>query len=434
MSRVFLGLLAALPICFSFAEDLSLEGAVEAALRQSPNVQKSEAAAESASWKVTETYSGFLPSLSASSTYLTNKKYLFTDIDFGGAPTSVPAIVPTSNFYLMAQLPLFDGFASTQKLRSAWANESSHQSELDWTKFKLQREVSLQYYRTLGAQVLKDVAEQNLKTLSDHLRDVNLFKKSGLSTSFDVLRVDVQVSEAKSELMNSEDNLAIAKDKLAELLGEENEERQLSGKLPILEAKVIEGKNIQVDSGRADIKSLSEKTRSAALKASASNKFWVPRLAAFAQYQYYNNLNDSFTDTKHYRNAYQVGLSLNWNIFDGMYSYAKSEEDIQERVQNEKDLRMLQLKSKHDLEFWKRRYNYYCSMYQSRKGDVQKSEESVRLADEGRRAGTRTSTDQLDAESELFRAKAGVVNAQLGAVESLLNLELTTGTELYKFN
>jgi outer membrane protein TolC len=65
--------------------------------------------------------------------------------------------------------------------------------------------------------------------------------------------------------------------------------------------------------------------------------------------------------------------------------------------------------------------------------DQSRSSEAVRLAKEGRRAGARTSSELLDAELDLFRARAGVVNAQVGMIESLIQLELATGKELVEW-
>ena len=76
---------------------------------------------------------------------------------------------------------------------------------------------------------------------------------------------------------------------------------------------------------------------------------------------------------------------------------------------------------------------YFCDVYRSRLGDIEKARESVRLARVGRKVGARTNTELLDAESDLYRAQAGVVNSQLGAIEALLNLELATGRTLYRF-
>jgi outer membrane protein TolC len=86
-----------------------------------------------------------------------------------------------------------------------------------------------------------------------------------------------------------------------------------------------------------------------------------------------------------------------------------------------------------DLEFWRRKFLYFVNLTQARTGDVGKSAESVRLARAGLKEGTRTTSDLLDAESELFRARAGAINAQVGSIESLLNLEVALGKSLYKF-
>jgi outer membrane protein TolC len=54
----------------------------------------------------------------------------------------------------------------------------------------------------------------------------------------------------------------------------------------------------------------------------------------------------------------------------------------------------------------------------------------VRLATLGLKAGTRTHTEVLDAELELFRARAGVIKAQADAMEAFINLELSLGEPL----
>jgi outer membrane protein TolC len=54
----------------------------------------------------------------------------------------------------------------------------------------------------------------------------------------------------------------------------------------------------------------------------------------------------------------------------------------------------------------------------------------VRLARLSYDAGSRTNTDVLDAELDLFRTRAGVVQSQLSAAEALINLELAFGSSL----
>lgn len=414
-------------------QSISLAEALYEARQQSPKLQRAQSAAEESSWKKVESYSGYLPSVNLSTNYLTKYRYMLTDVNLGGGPLSIPAVVPTSIFTLSAQLPLFDGFASTNRIFSAGAFETAAKQDLDWTQFQVDREVTLQYYKTLGSQILKDVASQNVKTLEDHLNDVVLFKKAGLSTHYDVLRVEVQVSEAKTELLNSIDNIEINRNRLSEIFGKDTDNRILAGELPVLDTDIIQNLNANDLSKRLDLQALENKTDGLRYIENSAERYWVPRINAFGQYQYYNNINDRFDDKDHYREAYQIGLNLTWNLFDGMTSIAKSKQSIEQKYQAEKTLKMAQLKAQQDASFWKRKFIYFCSVYKSRSADVIKATESLRLVKEGRRVGARTNTEFLDTETDLFRAKAGQVNAQIGAVEALINLELATGQKLYNF-
>ena len=158
----------------------------------------------------------------------------------------------------------------------------------------------------------------------------------------------------------------------------------------------------------------------------------MPKVTLAGTYQQYNNRTDDVIGDG-YRSAYSAAVNLNWNIFDAGVSYARDRQAVEQKVQAEKSLILARQKSVNDFEFYRRRYLYYASVYQARVGDVGKSTESVRLAKEGRRVGSRTNTDLLDAEAELFRARAGLVNAQIGAIEALINLEVATGQTLYRF-
>lgn len=410
---------------------MNLKSVLATARDQSPEVQRAAAVKDEAKWHKVEVFSDYLPAVNASGTYLLDHKYMFTDIDFGGNPVSFPNIVPSSIFDVKAQWGLWDGWATSNRNRAASLQSEAAISELKWAEFKVGREVTLEYYRALASKELLSVAENNLKLLQDHLREVRLFRKSGLSTNYDVLKVEVQVSEAESEILNTQDNLAVAEIKLAEALGQEAP-IEPQGLLPELNASIADKKGEDIK-GRADLAALAKRSQGFEFEARADGRYWLPRLSAFGTYQYYNNRNDGFDDWDRYRNAYQVGLNLTWNLFDGFADIAKHRQAVAQRVQSEKSLKIEQLKSKVESERWARKFKYFSSVYKARKSDVLKSQESVRLAKQGRKVGARTNTDLLDTENELYRAEAAVVQAQLGAIEALINLELSTGQSLYSF-
>lgn len=413
-------------------ESLNLSQALQTAEKNSPRLQQAASVREEYYWKKVESRSAFLPVVTGTATYLTDYKYVYTDLNFGGADVSIPGIAPTTVYGLNGQLNVFDGFASTNRLRAASSFERAAERDLDWVKFTTDLEVTLQFYRALAAKTLRAVTEANLKTLEEHLQDANQLKRSGLSTNYDVLRVDVQVSEARSELMNSGDEIETANGRLAELLGS-SDLIDPQGTLPELRPDLID-KMEASKTPRPDVDALMNRVQGLQQQKYAASVHWVPRVNIFGTYQYYNNRNDEYDDWNNFRNAYQIGVNLTWNLFEGFASEAKSREVLEQKVQAERSLRMAQLKASQDMAFWKRKYKYFYSVFKARQGDIGKAKESVRLAREGRRVGSRTSSELLDAETDLHRAQAGAIRAQLGVIEALVNLEMATGQKLYDFN
>jgi outer membrane protein TolC len=411
---------------------LSLQQALDMAGKNSPEVQRAEAAQEEAHWRKVESYSTYMPTINAQADHLLDKKYVFLDLNFLGNPVSFPNIMPTTTYSLEAEWSLFDGFAGTDRVRAARSLESAATEESQWAAFKVLREVTLQYYRALAAKTLQTVSENNLATLKDHLKDVNALRHSGLSTNYDVLRVEVQVDEAESELLNAQDNTQLSKSKLAETLGSDSAV-DTQGQLPELKADLTAKLQPQ-PAARPDLQALAQRVQGLDYMERADSRHWVPQLLVYGDYLYYNNRNDQYDDWDNFRNAYSLGVRLRWNLFDGFKDTARDHQALAQKVQSEKTLRAQQLKAKQDVEVWTRKFKYFSSVYKTRQSDIGKAKEAVRLAREGRKAGARTNTDLLDAEADLYRAQAGAINAQLGAIEALINVELATGQPLYNFN
>lgn len=413
-----------------FAADLDLNQALKEVVDSSPDLAVSRSRLTEAQWKEKEMFGeGYLPKLRANGNYLTDKKYQFINVNLNGAPVVFPSIFPNSQFNLMAELPLFDGFVSTNRYLSADKREQAAREQFDWDSFKTEMTVTLAYYEALGALLLRDVAMQNLKVLEEHKREVQLFKKSGVSTNYDVLRVEVQASNAATDLADAEDNIILRRQKLAEVMGHEKEERALVGELPVPRESILT--EVKTPSDRHDLKSLKLETLAREHEESAFNSHWVPRFSLFANYNWYNNLSVGFNDWDLYRNSRQVGFLMTWDLFDGFSSYSRSKQAIEKKVQSEKKLRSLELASVKDVETWRRRFKSQCRIYQARMEDIRRSEESVRLAREGKRVGARTDSELLDAELDLYRSKAGAVRAQLGAIEALVELQLAEGRRYY---
>ena len=150
-------------------------------------------------------------------------------------------------------------------------------------------------------------------------------------------------------------------------------------------------------------------------------RFYIPKISFFGEYLKYNQTNKDFSINDQFKNGYNIGMNLTWTLFDGMKSIAKDQIAEEQKIQTLKTLELAKVKAINDAQFWRRKFTYYVDTFK------------VRLAKEGRKVGTRTNTDLLDAEAELFRAEAASINAQLSSIEALINYELATGKQIYQF-
>jgi outer membrane protein TolC len=395
----------------AMAEVLDLPQAIQEAREHSPTLQRFHAAFEETKWRKFETLgSGFLPNLSANASHYFNEKYELLNVPFNGQQILFPSIYPTSNASIDISIPIFDGFANISHLKAANLNVDASENELSHADFQLEQDIRLAFYQALGAQELESVARQNVKTLEDHLKIAEARKTGGSGTNYDVLRVQVQ---------------------LTQLLGLRQDSRELRGDLPVPHVEAVQ--NLVLNDSpedRTDIRALDLRSEAADQDRSARARWMVPSVSLGADYTFYNPLNNSVTQSDPFHSAYNVGVFLQWKLFDGGVSLARSQEAKYQQVQADRASEEAKDQIPYEFELWKRKYLTNAARYDAKKLDVTRSEESIRLARAEESAGTRNSTEVLDAELDLFRSKAGVVDALLSSAEAQVQLEKTLGRKL----
>lgn len=420
---------------------LTLETAQKEALEHSPLYRKAQAAEREAGWGQLEAFSeGFLPHLHAKGQYFLSDPLQYTSLNvaFGSAGQtqifSFPGIFPEKTVTFDADFDLFDGFKNVHRLDTANNLHEAARIQSDFALLQLGEQVRLKFYVVLGEKLLSDMADQNVKTLEDHLRIVQDQLDNGQATKYDVLRVEVQLSEAKSDQISAHDNEALAREALVQTMGLPKDNRDLAGGLPDLDADALlkdASKTDYMDSPQlkaSHLQALAASDQSAASSAS----LWVPRVSLIGEYQWYNSPNyiGGLQENTDIRNSYFLGASASWDILDGGLSFARANEAGEKAKEAKADYEAAQLQAPYDLDQWKRRLASGVALYKAKEQDVDKAKESARLATVGFKAGSRTTTDVLDAELEEYRASAGLVTAKLDALEALINLELVTGKRL----
>jgi outer membrane protein TolC len=247
----------------------------------------------------------------------------------------------------------------------------------------------------------------------------------------------VQLSEAKSDQISYHDNVILSRERLSQAMGLPMDDRSLQGELPVVDPALVLGKLSKVDfAERPDLKANDFQAQAAEKRSAADAAFWVPQVSLIGEVQWYDRQDASTVDpnniinTGHLDDSYYVGASVKWDLFDGGVSWAKSKEAHAKADAAKADRDEARMKAPYDYDLWRRTLVSKASLYQARLTDIDKAKESARLATLGFTAGTRTTTDVLDAELEVFKATAGMVQAQVDALEALINLEITLGRRI----
>jgi outer membrane protein TolC len=405
-------------------EPLTLDEAVRIAEGESPQLDQVRAQSDYSSWKKTEALSGFLPTVSLTGHYYFYERSPVFEASYATFQTgSLPPASPWLDGEFNVRLPIFDGLRNVDQLSSAAKNKRAGDLNVDYGTFTLRQQIRLAFYGVKEAEELAIVAAQDVKDLEDHERLVQDQLRAGIVKRVDLLRVETQLVNAVSEKTNSDDEVQIRRQRLAQLMGEDSELRPLQGAMPKPDDVIMKAIDESKLGARADIEALGLQADAASDTQSSDSKWWVPELAVLAGFDYFRNYNTKI-------NLYAFGVQAKWNLFDGLVSYSRSKESLATERIATRGHEIGELQARTDFETFRRRYRYNLLKYRAQSDDVTRSQESMKLARAGFRAGTQTTTDVLDAEQDLFNARASQIQAQYGALDSQIRFELAIGRKV----
>jgi len=413
------------------AEKLTLTQAVTEALGESPIVARAEAEKDLADWQKVSALSGVLPNVSIFATHYFSTQYETLPFTAGAISADVPIAFPRTSYGVDMHWTLFDGFANINQTRAANLESRAASASDDRKHFEVRKKIELQYYAVLAAIELREVALRNLETIQDSLSIAEARVRNGVSTAPDVLRVQVQKTEAEAEVQRSADAIVIQRQKLRQSMGLSADDRDIEGKLPEpTDHESILHLNFTGVEGRDDIRALELRADASHLQKSAGIGALVPSIELAGRLENYDNTDYALSGSgSTFRSAYGVGLVAKWTILEPS-TIAKPGIAAAEHAITESQRKEAVLNAPTDFELWKRRYLYSSNLYQARLGDIKRADESLRIINLSFKQGRRIINEVLDAEVDLFRARAGAVQSQFEAIEARNQLELVIGKDL----
>ncbi|TDX52669.1 TolC family protein [Orenia marismortui] len=299
---------------------LTKEEAIEIGLKQNPEIIKIKQELEIAKDKVKEARAGFLPKLNLSSSYTRLGEEPENPIMEGlisegifSSTQSAESSLNSYSFKLDLNQPLYNGGRTTATYEQAKKGLEIAKLKASQKRQEIKEEILNKYYGVLKAKKMVEVSEQNINKISRYVEIAKANREVGIFTNTDVLQARVNLYRAKQGLLKAKNGLKLTKLSLKNALNLENDVEVTVNeelKWEDIELNRLEVKEYAF-SHRPDLKllELSEDKVELGVKLAKSSRY--PTLNLFGNY---NTTDDSFTVSD---GDWQVGLMLNYNLFDG---------------------------------------------------------------------------------------------------------------------
>lgn len=308
---------------------LSLDEALELALSENPTIRIAELEVERYDYVKRQTWGALLPQVSAGGSYTRSivKSEMRGGLSFGADNTfalqgdlSLPLFAPT----VYRTLRMND-------TQMAAAVESARASRI-----ALVAEVKKSFYNILLAEQSLAVLRESEATVQRTVDDTQVQYDHGLASEYDLLTAQVQLSNLRPTILQTENSIKLAKLQLKMYLSiPENVEIEVEGALDAMRDEVLAGTDgLSLDlSENSDLRSLELQEELLRRSLRAANAGRLPTLAAFGTASYTGNDMEPFMgmgagdDARYFwTHPISIGLQLSVPIFSGLTKMNKSRE------------------------------------------------------------------------------------------------------------
>lgn len=302
---------------------------------------------------------------------------------------------------LNLSVPIYNGNLNAAEKRAKAAYQSSVLGE-ELAFIKLKQTTTDAYYRLLAAKDTRQVCEQSVSTLQDHLKNVQAQYDVGVVAKVDLLRSEVELTDAQQNLIMAENGYNIAEANLNNIMGIPQ-----NTKLDPVEELGYTAYEDPLPScidyamlHRLDLQQSALQVKAAEAALNGAKAGWTPSVTGVASNRWSGN---SWPGDE--GNNWGVGVNVNMNVFDSgvtKSNVAAAKANLmtaKESYRQDTDAVQLDVR------------NCYFNLREAEKRisttqvAVAKAEEDYHIAQVRYEAGVGTNTDVLDAQVALTRAR-----------------------------
>ena len=412
------------PSLTSASDVLSLEESIKIAVERSLSIHSAEEEIRAKEFEERSTKADFYPKLSTSYSYtridsstVNDAKYttyVYNPLTTSFSPMDVsPLDADNYEFNLTATQPLFTGWGLTISRELASLGVDTAKIQKETTIQDLVLNVKEAYFGILKAEKLENVAKQAVEQLEAHLRVAQAFYEEGIIAKNELLQTEVQMAQARQDLIKVGNVVEIGRSIFNKLL-----RRELSREVIIEDildyhpiALTLDQCLESAEVHRPEIKEAALGLVSAEKGIGLSKSSYYPTLYLIGNYQRAADNILLGSDSGEDVDNWAIMLQAEWTFWE----WGKTRHDVAASRANLAKAKYLfkDLKDTIQLQV-KEAYLYLREAeknIQVAKKAVMQAEENFSMNEERYKQQVATSTDVLDAQTLLTQAKTNYFNA-----------------------
>ncbi len=334
---------------------------------------------------------------------------------------------------LTVSQPLYTWGKVSAAIKAAEVGLKTAEQQLRLFRQAAFRDVSIAFYDVLLSKELYRLAQENLAQKERHFLEAKRKLEAGVATDYDLLAAEVELENARPELIRSANAIKTGIERLKILLGAgQNEEIDVAGRR--IEAKPDEPSNFEQSLRIAMEKrpELADQRLRIAIHeqlvsiAAADDK---PRLDLKGSAGWRRlEMSDAGADRISDGTAWDIGVYLTFPFFDGMRSKGRA-------IQAESDMRSSQLEEQKlkDSIALELKTAYFAlaeatEIITAMSGTVRQAKRLLEMSEKGFEYGVKTRLEVDDAQTNLLRAESNLARAARDYLVAEVNLEWAMGT------
>jgi outer membrane protein TolC len=411
-------------------ETLTMDTSIDIALKNSFTVNSAQEGVKAATAQKREAITGFLPRFNTSYSYTRLNEAPF--FNFPGVTMALPSpplppgssismppskmiagTIDNYNWSIEARQPLFTGGGLIANYQASRIGEDAALMEETAKKQDVVQEVKIAYFDILRAQKILQTAKQSVEMLTAHRDVAQNYFQVGMIPKNDLLNSEVQLANGKQALVKAQNAVEMAKSRFNTVL-----KRKIYEPVEITDDLKYQPFEKQLDDCFTTALKSRPEMKIAALRAAQAGKLvrvaqseYLPTLSIVGNYtRFGDNPSVAGSDFKDAENWYVMGVA-SWNFWE--WGKTKFRVDASKARENQALYAARELNDQIALEI----KNAYLVLQETEKQIgvsqqvIEQAEENFRISEERYKERVATTTEVLDAQTLLTRAKSDYANA-----------------------